>query len=52
MGGVIGKLFGSSAPATPMPMPVQTGMSTTTMVALAGGALLLVVALSRRGSEE
>jgi hypothetical protein len=35
-------------PATPYPMPVQTGMSTTTMVALAGGAVLLAVMLARR----
>lgn len=35
-------------PTTPYPMPVQTGMSTTTMVALAGGAVLLAVMLARR----
>jgi hypothetical protein len=35
-------------PATPYPMPIQTGMSTTTMVALAGGAVLIAVLLARR----
>jgi hypothetical protein len=33
---------------TPYPVPIQTGMSTTTMVALAGGAVLLAVLLARR----
>jgi LPXTG-motif cell wall-anchored protein len=36
------------APAPPVGLPVQTGMSTTTMIALAGGALLLVAVLAKR----
>jgi len=35
-------------PAPTAPMPVSTGMSTTTMVALAGGAVLIAVLLARR----
>lgn len=38
---------GQGAPV-PVPMPAQTGMSTTTIVALAGGAVVLAMLLARR----
>lgn len=45
----LAKAFGAGlAPQPTMVMPVSSGMSTTTIVALAGGAVLLAVLLSRR----
>ena len=35
-------------PSPPKAAPAQTGMSTTTMIALAGGALLLVALIAKR----
>jgi hypothetical protein len=43
---ILSALF-PSTPATPT-MPVATGMSTTTKIAIAGGAVLLAVVILRR----
>jgi LPXTG-motif cell wall-anchored protein len=49
IGGALTSVLGQKPPVAPaIPMMPQTGMSTTTMVALAGGAVLLVVLLTRR----
>lgn len=47
VGRLLGGLFGQS-PQPPVTAPAQGGISTTTAVALAGGAILLAVMLSRR----
>ncbi len=45
--GAAGNLFGG--PTVPQTtMPVQTGMSTTTMIALAGGAVVVIALLARK----
>jgi len=52
-GDVISKIFGGLSsilgqkPPVAMPLPVDTGMSTTTKLALAGGALLVVAMIAR-----
>ncbi len=49
IGGLLGMILGSRTgqPAQPT-VPVSTGMSTGTMMMLAGGAVLAVVLISRR----
>jgi hypothetical protein len=49
IGGALATVLGQRAPvATGVPVLPPSGMSTTTAVALAGGAVLLVVLLTRR----
>jgi hypothetical protein len=47
-GALLGALTNKPVAPTPPVVPVATGMSTTTKVALAGGALLAVVLIARR----
>jgi hypothetical protein len=49
IGGALATVLGQRPPvATGVPVLPQPGMSTTTMVALAGGAVLIVALLARR----
>ena len=45
--GGLAAILGQKPPITTMPMPINTGMSTTTKIALAGGALLVVAMIAR-----